>query len=1131
MHQLVAKGLSLVLVCTLVLGQTAPLLAGPQDGKVVAGSATIRQESPTKVGITQTSDRVAINWQSFNIGAAEHVQFYQPSASSVALNRVVGPDPSVIMGKLTANGQVFLVNPNGIVFGKGSQVDVSGLMATTHNIKNENFMAGNYLFNIPGKPGASVINEGLIRVADTGVAAFVAPSVANRGIVVAKLGKVALASANGFTLDFYGDELLSFLVSDEVAKTAFDLQGNQLTSFVENSGRIEAQGGHVLLTAKAAEGVVHSVINQSGVIEATTVGQDKGEIILQGGKHGAVKVRGTLDASAPNGGDGGFIDTSGAKVTIDPTTKITTDAPFGQTGRWLLDPTNFTIAANGDLSPADLAYYLGLNNVDIQTMLAGAEQGNVYVNEAVSWDSMNKLTLLAHNNIYINAPVTASGGASMRLRADSDAYGGGTVVFGAGGHVTMNGGTLGIYYNPVSYVDANTKSDSNSNPYISNVTLNGSSEMKAYMLISDVFQLQDMRQNLSGVYALGGDVDASQTQLWNLGAGFEPIGTEAVPWRGTLYGDGRKVTDIFINRPTSFSVGLIGGSEGTVSTIVMQGGVVRGLDQVGSVVGINKGLVTNAYANGVSVEGVLGAIVAVGGLVGYNSGTIRNSASTGSVDGGVGIGGLVGGNGVIGSVSNSYSTGVVSGGDFVGGLVGYNWGIISNCFSAASISSGGLNTGGLVGHNFGWVVSNSYWDTLSSGTAISAGGVGRTTAQMKQQANYSGWDFENVWSIQEGLSYPTLRWVTASPVTLVNPQRRATTTNDPTENTNTPGGDIGGGEQISQADIILYGLMVSAFDVTPDQAESKFKEYVIEKGLDYNTSKSLMALHSVTMMLCSNDAIKYWFKDDKLAFTNFTKLMRGGFYKTVKTMIESPSLMAELKGVGAGVITDMFVKLLVKMYKDSGTLSDYPMLGAGGAYFLECIGSAASTAITTATTSSSPAVFTSTFMFVFTTEMTAKTTMQLIKVAHEVGALGDSVDKAERAYMDAAFQVLSMYNVGVKLESAVNYPNMSSEELVLINNAVRAKAEKTVGDALSNLHQLAVDYAQWQGIDVKTAEDALFQAARVKVAIDAAGGYENMAYKDQLLLEDSNVRILVSTYYPELSSVTDIWGVIKKTYY
>lgn len=399
-------------------------LANPTDGKVVAGNAVINNESATKIGIVQTSNRAIVDWKSYSIGTNEHVQYYQP-AGGVTLNRVVGEDPSKIFGRMTANGQVFLVNPNGIYFGKNAQIDVAGLVATTHNIRNEDFMAGKYNFDIPGKPGASVINEGTIRIADTGIAAFVAPSVANRGVIVAKLGKVTMAAANGFTLDFHGDQLLTFMVNDEVAKTAFDIDGKQLTSFVENSGRIEAQGGYVLLTAKAAENAIHGVINHSGVIEAQTVDQKNGEIILHAGK-GSLVVSGTLDASAPNGGNGGFIETSGGLLAIDPAARISTAAYLGtgKTGKWLLDPLNIVIAnagSDGYSSGTTTVAFGGnagntstidpslLNNAKTNVELQ-ATQDITFSNVVAMVNSGVGITAKAGRDIRVNANISTNNG-------------------------------------------------------------------------------------------------------------------------------------------------------------------------------------------------------------------------------------------------------------------------------------------------------------------------------------------------------------------------------------------------------------------------------------------------------------------------------------------------------------------------------------------------------------------------------------------------------------------------------------------------------------------------------------------------------------------------------------------------
>ena len=189
-------------------------LANPQGGQVVGGAAAINSQGATTT-ITQSSASAIINWNTFNIGVGETTKFIQPDASSVALNRVTGGlGPSQIYGTISANGRVFLVNPDGILFGAGSRVDTGGFSATTHDISNADFMAGRYKFDIPGKPDASIVNLGSITAADTGIVALVAPGVRNAGIITANLGTVALSAGNGFTLDFYGDKLITLQVGD-----------------------------------------------------------------------------------------------------------------------------------------------------------------------------------------------------------------------------------------------------------------------------------------------------------------------------------------------------------------------------------------------------------------------------------------------------------------------------------------------------------------------------------------------------------------------------------------------------------------------------------------------------------------------------------------------------------------------------------------------------------------------------------------------------------------------------------------------------------------------------------------------------------------------------------------------------
>lgn len=743
--------------------------ATPTGGTVVAGNVTIRDESATKVGITQTTDKAIIDWQKYSIGANEHVQYYQPSANSVTLNRVVGQDPSQILGRLSANGQVFLVNPNGIYFGKNAQIDVAGLVATTHNIRNEDFLAGKYLFDIPGKPEASVINEGSIRIADTGIAAFVAPSVANRGIIVARLGKVTLAAANGFALDFTGDDLLSFMVGDEVAKTAYDLDGNPLSSFTDNAGRIEADGGRVLMTAKAAESAIHGVINHSGVIQATTVEQRAGEIILHAGKR-ALHVSGTLDASAPNGGDGGFIETSGGEVSIDPASTISTSSGFGSTGKWLIDPIDYIIApSGGHMTGSQLASYLQSNHVEIQTDITGTGAGDIFVNDAVIWNNFNKLTLTAYRHVEVNAPITANGGGSVRLRADARGSGTGTVRFGNNGYVSAtNGASVGIYYNPASYTDASTRSDAGFNPFQSKVFLNNGAKSTAYMLVNSVHKLQEMEVNLAGNYALGKNIDASETSTWNSGAGLRPIGNNTNRFMGRMNGLDNTIYNLSINRPTTNSVGLFGstGPLSSITNIQLVNASITGRSSTGILVGEHRGgVITNSHTSGTvvgysSVGGLAGysgwiydasitdttvyvdrasssANVTgqsnVGGLIGYfYFGSLKNSYATGSVKSNIGIaqtaGGLLGGLGSA-TVTNSYATGPVTGGNIAGGLVGISAeGAIYNSYAFGSVSSLG-ESGGLVGHANG-SITDSFAIGSTSGVRYVGGLVGYNDSEI-----------------------------------------------------------------------------------------------------------------------------------------------------------------------------------------------------------------------------------------------------------------------------------------------------------------------------------------------------------------------------------------------------------------
>lgn len=395
-----------------------PSFAGPTGGQVTAGSATITR-SGTATTINQASNKAAIDWTKFSVGANESVRFNQPSASALTLNRVTGTESSTILGSISANGQVFILNPNGVLFGAGSQVNVGGLTASTLRLDNANFMAGNYKF--AGDAGGSVVNNGAISVTPGGTIALMAPLVQNTGTLSAPGGSVLLAGAQGVTLNLQADGGL----------VAYTLDAGSAQALVDNGGLIEAGGGHVVLTAKGVDALSKAVVNHSGVIEAQTVSNKGGVIeLLSDMQIGSLTVSGKLDASAPNGGNGGFVETSAAHVKIEDSVKVTTDAPFGKVGQWLIDPTDIIVAVSGGtITPATLTAQLQTSGVVLQTNAFGTEEGNIFINDALNVPR-NQLYLLAHNSIYINANVTVSNFGQMMFVYGQATPSGTVAVFG-----------------------------------------------------------------------------------------------------------------------------------------------------------------------------------------------------------------------------------------------------------------------------------------------------------------------------------------------------------------------------------------------------------------------------------------------------------------------------------------------------------------------------------------------------------------------------------------------------------------------------------------------------------------------------------------------------------------------------
>jgi filamentous hemagglutinin family protein len=445
-----------------VLLITGAAYAGPSGASYDRAQVNVRQNG-TETVINQSAQRAAIDWQSFDVSRGESVRFNQPNAAAATLNRVHAGRESVIAGAITAPGQVIIQNANGVVFTDTARVDVGSLIATSIGISDRNFTAGRLIFDQPGRPDAVVRNGGSITVADKGLAAFVAPGVANTGTVVARSGTVAMAAGNAATIDLHGDGLVSVAVTEPTTQ-----RPRGLDALIEQGGVIRADGGKVIMTAEAAAGVVNSAINLTGLVQARSVAQQGGEVRLTSGS-GAVALSGTvdatgaagggtiqvaarevtvhaaavLDASATDSGNGGAIairadrdakvdgtlrakgagrgrggavaTSARGRLTIGEHASVKIDGPGGG-GGWLLDPASITVVPGGGSA----------GSIDAANAAAGASTiGAGTIVDALAGGSVS---LLATDLIDVQTPIISGAPNSLQLIADGLA---GTVRIGA----------------------------------------------------------------------------------------------------------------------------------------------------------------------------------------------------------------------------------------------------------------------------------------------------------------------------------------------------------------------------------------------------------------------------------------------------------------------------------------------------------------------------------------------------------------------------------------------------------------------------------------------------------------------------------------------------------------------------
>ncbi len=276
----------------LLLGCPVFLFALPEGEQVAAGEARFDRGTCGILSVTAGSDRTVVNYSSFSIGAQESVYFALPAASSCILNRVVGGDPSHILGQLSSNGQVWLVNPNGILFGAGARLDVAGLVASTLDIADADFLSGQYRF---AGSGSGIVNEGFLRAQPGGYIVLLGAGIDNRGSIEAALGTVVLAAGERMTVALDDRNAISVMVEEPVRAQVLGPDGTQMEAAINNAATICAEGGKVILNACVLKGLFDQAINNSGVIEAAHMGTREGvvELLAEGGD---IENSGTLSA-------------------------------------------------------------------------------------------------------------------------------------------------------------------------------------------------------------------------------------------------------------------------------------------------------------------------------------------------------------------------------------------------------------------------------------------------------------------------------------------------------------------------------------------------------------------------------------------------------------------------------------------------------------------------------------------------------------------------------------------------------------------------------------------------------------------------------------------------------------------
>lgn len=760
----------------------------PQNGDFVAGSGSIAR-SGANLSIAQSSTNGIIDWSSFSIGAGRTVSF--DNGTGATLNRVTGNELSVLNGKLTATGSVYLINPQGVLVGPSGVVTTGGrFVASTLDVDNSAFMGGTPV-TLSGTSNGVVVNLGKISSSGGDVFLVANKAVANLGIIKAPNGTAELATGTTVLLQDSSSGQQVFVQAGSGGQTL-------------NAGTIRA----AQISLQSTDGNVYALAGRHSVLRATGTATREGHVWLVA-DGGTVNAQDAKIKATNADGSGGTVDTSGSTLNVDGA-KV--DA-----AQWNLTAPVFTISGTtADTLGRNLSHG---TSVSVNTTGANGTTGNIDVRGDISWNGAASLSLNAFHSITLAAAtkIVNRGAGDLTLRADATAIdnGGSVANNGTIDWSASTGIVSALYDMNGTYTPGTIKSNSawSAAPFSGLLT-----QVTALELVNSLADLNNVTLNLAGNYALGTNIVADPSVI------FESIGaSNNLPFTGQFDGMGHTISDLNLADPNYAPTNGVG-----LFSVIGTTGVVRNLGVVNSnapvveeaitapigvIAGDNFGLITYSYSAGGTIGadpygGLSGGLVGQndgtierssssmtvqgfgreGGLVGVNNGVIVQSYATGSVSGDIhsSAGGLVGVNSATGVINQSYATGAVDNSTDTsaigaGGLVNQNAGTIEESFDAASMTLPALASilppgtfafGGLAASNTGTIANNVFWNTqtttlttgVASGTAVPAAN-GLSTAQMSTPASFGPtWNFgpNGTWIIPTGGTYPILQWQTTT---------------------------------------------------------------------------------------------------------------------------------------------------------------------------------------------------------------------------------------------------------------------------------------------------------------------------------------------------------------------------------